>query len=264
MTYFIVFLIGAIPLLILIYSLIDRQKGKRERVNWKWAGISFAGNLIGYIGLSFYYKYKFDFPIFPNLYDINILLIIAGAIFVIVGGISLFVYFDFRGRDVPKSVHDPKLLPVITFSVPLFLIYIGIILLPITEKINYSVSMDMVIEMTENYAEDKEFSVILTLSDNKCLDNSSSCRDSAYKNYFFVKNNLEKSQEVQVSIRAYKANKEIQMEINSNIIQLEPGEIKLITTEDSPTKTSPWNNYSFETDKRIEYYDYAYRYRDIE
>lgn len=257
-------IIGLIPVLILIFSWIDKLRGKREKTNWKWSGILFAGILIIYFGLSIYYKGKYDFPIFPNKSDAIIILIIAGVLFAIIGGICLFTYLSLRGRNLPKSVHNPKIFPIISLGTPIFFLYIGLLLLPLAGKINFASSIERAMEMIENDRNDTEFTIVLSKSDKQCVrSRSSSCSDDEYENFFFVKNNLDKAQEVQVEIRAYGADKKVQKEINSTIMKLEPGEVKLITTEETWEDSSPWNQWTFQTDKRVGYYEYMYRYRDV-
>lgn len=263
-SFFVAVLIGTMPLLVLFISWMYQILGKRNSINWKWGFIAFIGVIIFYIGLAIYCKRKFGFSIFPSIFDLTISLIVAGVLLIVVGGICLFVHISFKGKDVPKSVHNPKLLPFLAIGPSLFFLYIGIIILPMDGKINFVTSYEKAVEMIDGNREDAEFSVVLAQSDKRCIRaRSSSCHDDDYENLFFVKNHLEKPQEVQLIIRAYGPNEQLQKEIESTIMKLEQGEIKLVSTEETFTETSPWNQPSFETEKKIYTYEYAYRYREI-
>ena len=50
--------------------------------------------------------------------------------------------------------------------------------------------------------------------------------------------------------------------IESDIMTLEAGELKLVETEESSEKASIWSRSSFETDYQIHSYESLYRYRN--
>ncbi|WP_404447066.1 hypothetical protein LG307_01145 [Sutcliffiella horikoshii] len=79
---------------------------------------------------------------------------------------------------------------------------------------------------------------------------------------FFVKNYLEEVKEVQVRIRALNADKEDLKVVDSNIMTLAAGELRLVETEETNDKTSIWSKSTFETEYQTYFYEYIYRFRD--
>ncbi len=79
---------------------------------------------------------------------------------------------------------------------------------------------------------------------------------------FYVRSNLDGTKEVQVKIRAANKNQEELKVIDSEIMKLDSGEMKMVETEETSDSKDVWGKYSFTTEKRVFYYQYNYRYRD--
>ncbi|WP_100009951.1 hypothetical protein [Lentibacillus sediminis] len=79
-----------------------------------------------------------------------------------------------------------------------------------------------------------------------------------------MRNNLEEPKEFQVRISAANNNQEEIETIDSEIMEVGPGEMKMVVTEETSDNQDIWSQYSFETEERVAYYQYNYRFRDVE
>lgn len=200
MEYYLIVCIAAMfPVLVLAFSGLDVQRGKREKLNWKWTIISFIAFLVIQFAVSIYFKSKYELPIFPNLAETVIVLIIAAVLLVIMIIVSIFVYFF--GRGLPTSIHNPKLISVFLVAVPLFMVYICYLAVPLAQKLIYVSTLNEAYTAFENDDSSQEFTVKLLTSEKQCI-RASTCRDTDYSNRFFVKNNLNETKEVQIKLQA--------------------------------------------------------------
>lgn len=102
---------------------------------------------------------------------------------------------------------------------------------------------------------------LLVSSEQECLRRTASCRNSSYSNQFFIKNNGDHVQEAQVQIRTLNNNDQEMKVIDSKIMTLQPGELRLLETEETNDNSSIWNQYSFQTAYRIANFQYKLRHR---
>lgn len=251
-----------IPPLILLFSWIDTLQGKREKINWKLVIIAFAISLIIDFSFSFYYKMKYGFPIFPNMYSIKTILLIAGIISALIVLSSLILLPPLRKQ---LSIYFSLLLVfcIIGSVIFVFILYIGILFKPLGDKMNFAQSLDKAFEIAEMTEGNSDFQIIKTQSEKQCYSRSSQT-NCDYDNIFFIKNNLDEPKEVRVKFVVYDRNDEVQKEIMSHKLKLDAGEIRLVTTDETLTEGDIWDQYTFRTDKMVVFYEYSLEYQDIQ
>ncbi|MFS0689313.1 hypothetical protein AB1K89_08730 [Sporosarcina sp. 179-K 8C2 HS] len=255
-------IIFSIPGVMVLWSAIDVKSGKRERVQWKVPVILFLLFTVTGVSIQFYLDQKYNFPFLQT----SVETIIAMSIIVLISGIIIFINFIITktaGKRLPKSVHDPK---TVNFLAAAFAIYFFItffITVPTGKKIAFATSINQATEATNVTTE--AFPIVLVTSEKECLrKNRARCHDTPFNNQYFIKNNMDKTQEVQVKIRALNSNNEEMKVIDSNIMTLKPGEMRLVETEETNEDASIWNQYSFQTDGRVTNYQHMLRHRDPE
>ncbi len=100
-------------------------------------------------------------------------------------------------------------------------------------------------------------------SEKQCVRRrTENCNSSDYQNAFFVQNNLDETKQVQVQIRALDHEQNELKSVESKIMTLQAGELKLVETEETSDQESIWSRSSFETEVRTASYQSIYRYRD--
>lgn len=115
-----------------------------------------------------------------------------------------------------------------------------------------------------NKESSEEFTVIKQDTYRNCtsLDTSQRCRDWDYDHYFYIRNNLDVPKEVQVKLWIVTKNEK--KTVDSLIMKMEPGETRLVETEETNSGSSTWGKYTFKTELHIDEHDYIYRFRDVE
>lgn len=255
-------LIFSVPGIWFLWTAIDFKLGKREKLSWKIPVIMLILLTMVSIVIQIFLLKKYSFPLFQTNLETVVGMSVVGIIAILILIINLLITKT-AGKNLPKSVHDPKTVNVFTLCLSIFLFITLFIAAPTGKKIGFAASINQAMASTQNVV-DEEFSIVLVSSEKECLRNTSSCRDMEYSNQFFIKNNLGKTQEVQVKIRALNSSNEEMKVIDSKIMRLEPNELRLLETEETSEDSSVWNQYSFQTDHRIASYEHMLRYRDPE
>ncbi|MGN7388914.1 hypothetical protein [Sporosarcina sp. SAFN-015] len=255
-------LIFSIPGILLLWTAIDFKLGKKDKIPWKLIVILLIVLTSASVLIQIYLLQAYSFPIFQTNIETIIGISIVGFLAGIILIINLFITKT-MGKKLPKSVHDPKTVNVFTLCIAIFLFIILFIAAPTGKKIAYATSIHQAMAATEDVAEE-EFSVLLVTSERECLRQTTSCRNSAYSNQFFIKSNINKTQEVQVKIRALNSSNQEMKVIDSKIMTLEPNELRLLETEETNEEASVWNKYSFQTNHRVSHYEQMIRYRDVD
>ncbi|KRG13659.1 hypothetical protein ACA30_14235 [Virgibacillus soli] len=254
-------LIFSIPFIWVVWTLMDVKSGKREKISWKSPVILLIILMFGSISIHIYLFKMYSFPIFLTKLDTIIGLAIPGLVVGIMLIINLFITLT-MGKQLSKSFHDPKMVNLLASGFAIYLLIISLIAVPTGKKVAFAESINQAMTATQN-ADTEEFSIALVSSERECL-RSSSCRNTPYSNQYFIKNNLSKTQEVQVKIRALNSKNEEMKVIDTKIMTLKPNELRLLETEETIEDSSVWNQYSFQTDDRIAKYQHMLRFRNPE
>lgn len=260
---YITIIASSVPLILLLWAIMDVSKGKTEKLRWKWP----LASLILLVGISFivniYFMIRYGLPLFPAWKDIQIGAIVIASITLLIGLIFGIVHLSVRNKNLPKSVHNPKALGVIIavlifqFSLGFFWFY------PTGEKFVYVKALDRAAETFAEEQEQKEVSLELVHSERQCIQRTT-CYNSTpiFHNLFIVKNNMDKKAEIQLNIRALNEDEKELKVIESIVVTLEAGEYKALKTNETDMETSPWKRWTFETNERVEYFQFKYRFRE--
>ncbi|MFS0615297.1 hypothetical protein [Lederbergia ruris] len=254
-------LIFSIPGLWFLWTSIDFKLGKREKISWKTPVILLIILVFSSILIHIYLFKTYGFPIFQTNIETVIGMAIVGLVAGIILIINVFVTIT-MGKQLPKSIHDPKTVNILALCFAIHLFITLFIAAPTGKKVAFAASINQAMAATQN-ADTEEFSIALVSSERECL-RSTSCRNTPYSNQYFIQNNLSKTQEVQVKIRALNSSNEEMKVIDSKIMTLKPNELRLLETEETSEDSSVWNQYSFQTDYRIATYQHLLRFRDPE
>ncbi|MBP1916341.1 hypothetical protein J2Z23_003323 [Lederbergia galactosidilyticus] len=254
-------LIFSIPFIWVVWTLMDVKSGKRKKIVWKSPVILLIILVFGSIFIHIYLFKMYGFPIFLTKLETIIGLAIPGLVAGIMLIINLFITLT-MGKQLSKSFHDPKKVNILASCFAFYLLIILLIATPIGKKVAFAESINQAMTTTQN-ADTEGISIALVGSERECL-RSTSCRNTPYSNQYFIKNNLDKTQEVQVKIRALNSKNEEMKVIDTKIMTLKPNELRLLETEETIEDSSVWNQYSFQTDDRIATYQHMLRFRNPE
>lgn len=252
-------LIFMIPWILLVISLIEFKSGKKRRFGWKLPASMIALLVVSGVFIQIYLQQVYGFPLLQNKTETIIALAVSLSVPVFLLLANLIIRI-FHGNNVPVTVHNPKLVNrmAIGFFAALFaVLFIGA---PTGKKLDFAYSIDQAMESADQ--SDAEFPVVLVSSERECLQTTATCRNSDYSNQFFIRNQLNRTQEVQVKFRVYNKNEELVKEIDSKIMKMNPNELRLIETEETIENASKWNQYTFQTENRVSKYEHFIRYRD--
>lgn len=257
----VVILIFLFPFLWVIWTGVDVKNGKKERMEWKKPSILLFILLLISTLISFYFYRNYQLPLFSNSFETIIGLVLAGVFLVIFSIINIIASIVYKGA--PKSFHNPKGMWIFTgvfcFTILFFITWVY----PFGEKSSYVYRMEVAVQALSESETDEEITVLLMNSEKQCVRRKTErCIDEDYQNYFLVKNNLDEEKEVQVRIRALNTDKEEIKVVDSNIMTLGAGELRLVETEETNDNTSIWSRSTFTTEIRTSYYEYLFRFRD--
>lgn len=262
---------GVISLVILIFFLpfvwflwtgMSTKSGKIEKVHWKKPMAALVALVLLSFGLNYYFSNAYELSFFQNGFESILALIISAAFLVVVTIVNVVVSIKFKGA--PKSIHNPKAVWILTAGLCTTILFFTIWVYPLAEKASYIHTIERALAAAEQQQDPEEITVVFMGSEKNCIRTSTSnCDSVTYKNSFFLKNNLETQKEVQVQIRAMNSKKEELKVIESEIMTLEAGELKLLETEETSDVSSIWSRSSFETEYRTQFYEYLFRYRDV-
>jgi len=259
----VIILIFIIPYIWVTWSGIDVRNGKREKIAWKKPCILllFLVLVSGVINLYFYSSYHL--PIFPNLFENMVGLIVTGAFLLILSIINIIVSIMYKGA--PKSFHNPKTVWIFTGVLCLTFLFSFSWIFPFAQKVSYVAQINAAMQELSQAETEEEVTVLFMSSEKNCVRRrNSNCVDVDYDNRFFVKNNLDEKKQIQVRIRALDSNQKELKVVDSEIMTLDAGELRLVETEETYDDSSIWSKYSFQTEVRTNYYESLFRFRDVE
>lgn len=252
-----------LPCAWLFWTSMDLKSGKTGKFHWGVSLAALIGVVLTSVVLNYYYSKAYQLSFFQNGFESTVALVICAAFLLFVGIIIGIVNILFKGA--PKSVHNPKVAWIIPVALCIILLFFIMWVYPLAEKASYIHKVQKALAMSEQQQADEEITVLFLSSEKECLrTTSSNCHNETYKNSFFLKNNLDSQKEVQVRIRALDAEQKELKVIESDVMTLEAGELKMVQTEETYEDESIWSRSSFETDHRIHSYESLYRYRDAE
>lgn len=237
------------------------KSGKRNKTHWKISLIALIAVVLISVGLNYYFSDAYQLSFFQNGFESKVALIVCAAFLLVIVVVNLITNRLFKGA--PKSFHNPKVVWRLAAVFCAIILFFTMWVYPLGEKTSYINKIENALALAEHQQGDEEITVLFMSSERECLrTNTSNCHSQPYQNTFFLKNNLDIQKEVQVRIRALDSEQTELKVIESDIMTLEAGELKLVETEESFDEASIWSRSSFETDRRVQSYESLYRYRD--
>lgn len=252
-----------IPIAWFIWTSVSNKTGKIDNPQWKVPLAILLALLLGSIIVNYYLSDTYQLAFFQNGFESIVALIIAAALLLMMLIVNVIVSIFLKGA--PKSVHNPKAVWAVGGILCTTILFFTMWVYPFAEKVSYVQKIEKALDVAEQRHDDEEITVVFMSSEKNCIrTNTSNCNSTTYKNAFFLKNNLDIPKEVQVQIRALDAKQEELKVIESDIMTLEAGEMKLVETEETSDESSVWSRSSFETEYQTHSYESLYRYRDVE
>lgn len=261
---------GIVTLVILIFffpygwflwSSISNKTGMVETYRWKKPMAVLIGLILISAVLNYVYSEAYNLAFFQNGFELTVGLIVAGAFLVIFSIINIIAGIVYRGA--PKSFYNPKVVWGFTGVLCTTMLFFIVWVYPLAEKASYIVRLDSAIAAADEKQDGEEITIVFMSSEKQCVRRrTENCNSSDYQNAFFVKNNLDETKQVQVQIRALDRQQNELKSVESKIMRLEAGELKLVETEETSDKESIWSRSSFETEYQTRFYQSIYRYRD--
>ncbi|UFJ41120.1 hypothetical protein LOK74_00730 [Brevibacillus humidisoli] len=183
------------------------------------------------------------------------MLIIFGAIFLLVGIVSLVITRDLFGTMVALFI-------LILLLVQIFLSIFWFASLG--EKWEYAEILDRAERVFATAGDEEakqEISVELLYSARGFCWRDCSTED--YRNLFMVKNHLDQPVQAELKILAANERKQQLAMYESLPIDLQPGEYRVVVTEETNLEDSVWDRWTSYTDEKIAFFQYQYRYEPI-
>ena len=242
---------------------MNLKSSKTEKFRWRISLAALIVVVLISIVLNYYFSNEYQLSFFQNGFESTVAIVICAAFLLVIVIVNVIVSILFKGA--PKSFHNPKAVWFIAAVLGGTILFFTMWVYPLAEKASYIHKVQKVLAMSEQEQVDEEITVLFMSSEKNCFrTTTSNCTNQTYKNSFFLKNNLDTPKEVQVRIRALDAEQKELKIVESDVMMLEAGELKLVETEESSGKTSIWSRSSFETDDRVHSYESLYRYLDID
>ena len=261
---------GIVTLVILIFffpygwflwTSISNKTGMVETYRWKKPLVALLLLVVISAVLNYFYSDAYELAFFQNGFELTVGLIVTAAFLVVLSIINIIVSIVYRGA--PKSFHNPKTVWAFTAVLCSTILFFIVWVYPLAEKASYIIRLDSAIAVANEQQDGEEITVVFMSSEKKCVRRrTENCNSSDYQNAFFVKNNLDQTKQVQVQIRALDRQENELKSVESKIMTLEAGELKLVETEETADEASIWSRSTFETEVRTVSYQSIYRYRD--
>lgn len=252
-----------IPFVWFLWSSLSAKSGKVDKPRWKKPVAALIVLVLVSVVLNYYFSNAYQLAFFQNGFESIAALILAAAFFIFISLVNVIVSIKFKGA--PKSIHNPKVVWIITAVLCSTILFFTAWVYPLAQKASYIQKVESALATAEERQDDEEITVVFMSSEKDCFRTSTSnCNSVSYKNSFFLKNNLDVQKEVQVQIRALDAKQQELKVIESETMTLGAGELKLLETEETSDDSSIWSRSSFETEYRTLSYEYLFRYRDAE
>lgn len=262
---------GTVALVIFLFILpcawffwtsMDLKSGKKNKVHWKISLSALIAVILISVIANYYFSDTYKLSFFQNGFESVFALIVCAAFLLVIVIINFIVSRIFKGA--PKSFHNPEKVWIFTAVFCTTILFFIMWVYPLAEKASYIHKVENALAMSEQQQDPEEITVLFMNSEKKCLGKPSNCTNDKFSNSFFLKNNLETQKEVQVRIRALGSEQQELKVIESDIMTLEAGELRLVETEETFEKTSIWSRSSFETNRRVHSYESLYRYRNAD
>lgn len=246
-----------------LWSSMNAKSGKVEKPRWKKPLAALIALVLISVLLNYYFSNAYQLSFFQNGFESIAALIFSAAFLLVIAIVNVIVSIVYKGA--PKSFHNPKVVWVFTTVFCTTILFFTMWVYPLAEKASYIQKIENAIAVSEKQQADEEITVLFMSSEKNCFRlTSSNCDSEKYKNSFFLKNNLAVQKEVQVHIRALDSKQKELKAVESDIMMLEAGELKLVETEESSEQASIWSRSSFETDYQVQSYEFLYRYRNTD
>ncbi len=259
---FVIFLFF-IPFAWFIWTSMSSKKGKVDKPKWKIPLTVLLALVLASFIVNYYLSDTYQLSFFQNGFESLAAIILSMVLLVFVLIVNVVVSILFKGAS--KSVHNPKAVWVVAGVLCTTILFFTIWVYPFAEKVSYIQKIEGALDVAEQRQDGEEITVVFMSSEKNCVrTNSSNCNSVSYKNAFFLKNNLDVQKEVQVQIRALDSQQQELKLVESDIMTLEAGELKLLETEETSDDSSIWSRSSFETEYKTHSYESVYRYRDAE
>ncbi|HSP22623.1 MAG TPA: hypothetical protein VLQ20_09870 [Planococcus sp. (in: firmicutes)] len=256
-----VILIFFLPYAWFLWSGMSAKSGKIEKQHWKKPIIALLVLVLSSFILNYYFSNAYQLSFFQSGYESTLAMIVSAAFLLVISIINVIVSIIFK--DAPKSFHNPKATWVFTAVFCTTILFFSMWVYPLAEKASYIQKVEHALAVSQQQQAAEEITVLFMSSEKNCFQlSTSNCDSVKYRNSFFLKNNLDIQKEVQVRIRALDSDQKELKVVESDIMTLEAGELKLVETEESYEKASIWSRSSFETDYRTHSYESLYRYRN--
>lgn len=256
-----VILIFFLPYIWFLWTSISNKTGMIETYRWKKPLATLLGLILISAVLNYFYSNAYNLAFFQSGFELMIGLIVAGAFLAIFSIINIIVSIVYRGA--PKSFHNPKVIWAFTGVLCTSMLFFIVWVYPLAEKTSYIVRLDSAIEAANEQQDGEEITIVFMSSEKQCIRRrTENCNSSDYQNAFFVKNNLDETKQVQVQIRALDRQQNELKAVESKIMTLGAGELKLVETEETSDQESIWSRSSFETEVQTASYQSIYLYRD--
>ncbi|WP_033541746.1 hypothetical protein [Planococcus sp. CAU13] len=251
-----------VPYFWFFWTFLDAISGKAGKPRWKIALAAFLALVLGSFIVNYYLSDKYGLSFFQNGFESIVALIIAGAILLVVVIVNIVVSIMFK--NAPKSVHNPKAVWVVAAGLCTTILFFTMWVYPFAEKTSYINKIETALDEAEERQDDEDITVVFLSSERKCLrTTSSNCHSTPYSNTFFVKNNMDATKEVQLQIRALDRKENELKTLESDVMTLEAGELRLVETAETSDMSSIWHRSSFVTDVRTYSSEWQYHYRDV-
>lgn len=257
-----IILIFIVPYLWLLVSLLNIKSAKAGKKQWKLALAVFLAMVVGSFLVNYYLSDTYELSFFQNGTETIIALILAGVLLVVVAIINIVVGVLFK--NAPKSVHNPKMVWLLAVGLGGTMLFFTAWVYPFAEKASYINKIETALAAAEEKQDNEDITVVFMGSEKKCMrPTSSNCHSIPYSNTFLVKNNMDAKKEVQLQIRVQDRQQNELKTVDSDVMTLEAGELKLVETAETSDTSSIWSRSSFETDVRTYSADWQYHYRDV-
>lgn len=256
-----VILIFLLPYVWFLWTGISNKTGMMERYRWKKPLATLLLLVIISAALNCFYSNAYQLAFFQNGFELMVGLIVAGAFLVILSIINIIVGIVYK--NAPKSFHNPKVAWTVSMFLCATILFFIVWVYPLAEKASYITQLESAIAAANEQQDGEEITVVFMSSEKQCVRRrTENCNSSDYQNAFFVQNNLDETKQVQVQIRALDHEQNELKSVESKIMTLQAGELKLVETEETSDQESIWSRSSFETEVRTASYQSIYRYRD--
>ena len=237
------------------------KSGEMKKSHWKKSLAALIAVVLISVILNYYLSNTYQLAFFQNGFESTVAIIISAAFLLVIVIINVIVSRVSKGA--PKSFHNPKAVWGVAAVFCTTMLFFTMWVYPLAEKASYIHKVENALALSEQQQGAEEITILFMSSEKKCFGiKPSDCNSEKYKNSFFLKNNLDIQKEVQVRIRALDSEQEELKAVESDIMTLEAGELKLVETEESSEQASIWNRSSFETDYQTRSYESLYRYRN--